>query len=92
MNFDFFLRLSIVHDEGLLADGHVLISLKCLLASFRMFALRSWFDTLAERWIEIFDARAFLWSRGILVWTVTNRTFPLELFAHLGRVVLASTR
>ena len=72
VNFDFLLRLSIVHDEGVLTDGHVLIRLESLLASFRVFALRSRFHTFAESRVEIFDARAFLWPGGIFVWIVAH--------------------
>ena len=45
-----------MHNEGLLAYGHVLVRCKRLLALLRMAAFWSWFDTLAERWTQIFDA------------------------------------
>ena len=55
-HFDLLLSLAVMHNEGLLAYGHVLVRCKRLLALLRMAALWSWFDTLAERWTQIFDA------------------------------------
>ena len=91
-HLDFLLSLAVMHNEGLLAYRHVLVRCKRLLALIRMAALWSWFDTLAKRWTQIFDARRFLGPRSILVWTITDGRLPFVFNWDLRWEMLASPR
>ena len=89
-HLNFFLSLTVMHDVGLLADRHVLVRCKRLLALLRMTAFWSRFVILAKSWIQIFDARRFLGPRGFLVGAITDGRLPLVLDRALWGVMLAS--
>ena len=81
-----------MHDERLLSNGHILISVGRLTTDMLMPTLRPRFHILAESWVQVFDARNFLGTVKIFIWVVPDRGFELELFRVTLFVVLALSR
>ena len=81
-----------MHDERLLSNGHILISVGRLTTDILMATLRSRFHILTESWVQVFDARSFLRTVKIFVWVVPDRRFELEFFGVALIEVLALSR
>lgn len=81
-----------MHDECLLSDWQILVSVVSLTSDIFVATLRSRFHILTESWVQVFDARNFLGTVKIFIWVVPDRGFELELFRVTLFVVLALSR
>ena len=78
-----------MHDERLLSNGHILVSVGRLTTDILMATLRPRFHILTESWVQVFDARSFLGTVKIFIWVVPDGGFELELFRVTWIEVLA---
>ena len=80
LNFDLFLSLSIVHDEGLLANRCLFITVESLTVYILMLSFGPGLRVLAKVRVEILHSRDLLLPRCVLIRVYDETGLPLEFF------------